>query len=363
MHEFDLHSVGFSMQAIEQKANQQAAEVVAQKEVEATDDEVKLLEEEIKLGLRPRSSQGQAFSRSADGGKSDEYAALASHGEKRSFRQRWGETRLQVLIETKTKSEQLEKKVVESGKYLPFDIIVDKEGGAHRPAAVKAAGLYIRKCLRMSRQWVQWNGMTERFEFLYIRKEHIEVFSRCWALHTTTTTTTQPKPTLAGNNAGTTTGAQDINTKPSKTNGKTNAGGEAREQDHGQKDKPKQETSIDKALRRARKTKQVYEQVTSRAASLRAAISLKSEWQYANDEKSLKGLVSAISQMQTDTSDFAIDFLTSDIKDVRLKYKASVVEAECINMANTMDPNLKRIDTETKVLLSMHAARAKAFSA
>ena len=55
MHEFDLHSVGFSMQAIEQKANQKAAEVVAQKEVEATDDEVKLLEEEIKLGLRPRS--------------------------------------------------------------------------------------------------------------------------------------------------------------------------------------------------------------------------------------------------------------------------------------------------------------------
>ena len=67
--------------------------------------------------------------------------------------------------------------------------------------------------------------------------------------------------------------------------------------------------------------------------------------------------------MQADTSDFAIDFLTSDIKDVRLKYKASVVEAECINMANKMDPHLKRIDTETKVLLSMHAARAKAFSA
>ena len=99
--------------------------------------------------------------------------------------------------------------------------------------------------------------MTERLEFLYIRKEHIEVFSRCWALHTTTTTTTQPKPTLAASNAGTTSGAQDINTKPSKMNGKTNAGGEAREQYHGQKDKPKQETSIDKALRRARKTKQV----------------------------------------------------------------------------------------------------------
>ena len=35
----------------------------------------------------------------------------------------------------------------------------------------------------MSKHWTRFNVMTERWEFLYVRRSYVEVFEKAWALH------------------------------------------------------------------------------------------------------------------------------------------------------------------------------------
>eukprot|EP00969_Alexandrium_andersonii_P356598 15446903-Alexandrium_andersonii.AAC.2 len=50
-------------------------------------------------------------------------------------------------------------------------------------AAVIAASRYIEKCLMMAGSWVSRNPMTERNEYLYLRRQHIDVFAESWAMY------------------------------------------------------------------------------------------------------------------------------------------------------------------------------------
>ena len=56
------------------------------------------------------------------------------------------------------------------GAYLSLDVIIDGEGGASRPSAVRAGLTYVRRCLSMQGAWVSYNHMTERTEYLYMRR-------------------------------------------------------------------------------------------------------------------------------------------------------------------------------------------------
>ena len=76
--------------------------------------------------------------------------------------------------------------------------------------------------------------------------------------------------------------------------------------------------------------------------------------------QSLHGLTSTYAQLQASLTNFAMDFLTQDIKEVKNKYDAKSIEAECVTMSDSMDPILRTLDREVKYLLLMHNARFKA---
>lgn len=66
---------------------------------------------------------------------------------------------------------------------MPFDVIVDNEGGPGRPSSILAATKYISKAAKMGGAWCHCNQLTESWGYLYIRKQHIDVFSKAWAHH------------------------------------------------------------------------------------------------------------------------------------------------------------------------------------
>ena len=70
-----------------------------------------------------------------------------------------------------------------NGTYLPFGMVVHAEGGWSDASAIHAANLYCRKAIEMGGDWTTWNVMTERLEFLHVRKEFTDVFKEKWGLY------------------------------------------------------------------------------------------------------------------------------------------------------------------------------------
>ena len=341
----ELHSI----------ADQAAKVVTSQARTEDTNPEELKLEKDIGDGIPARSATGQQFFRDSNGGKNYAYRALASNAERQAFRIEWANKRLQAMRETKTKSESLTKQDIERGTYLPFDLVVDAEGGAHRPAAIRAARNYIRKCLAMQGPWVSYNAMTERFEFLHYRRQVLEVFERCWSHHVEMSTTTNPEAATNKRASPETDGqppASPVPKQPRPTPGNPTTPTTT--------PTPKTHSAYDKACARAKKTKQQYEVLTSRASSLTTTIKTQPGWAWANFPQSLHGLTSTYAQLQASLTNFAMDFLTQDIKEVKNKYDAKSIEAECVTMSDSMDPILRTLDREVKYLLLMHNARFKA---
>ena len=114
-----------------------------------------------------------------------EYDNLKKQGGKKreaqeEFRLHWVSQKLKDLESkrgkfTVGKTEQRNKAV-----HLPFGAIVQREGGRRDPSAVKAALNHCLKSMHMGKDWVFWNPMTERVEFEYIRRSHINSFTKAW---------------------------------------------------------------------------------------------------------------------------------------------------------------------------------------
>ena len=79
----------------------------------------------------------------------------------------------------KTESWELEDSSV--GENLPLPVIVEKEGGWGLAENIRAAMTYVKRCKEMKGKWCIYNDMTDRPEYLYVRKCHKETFSRKWA--------------------------------------------------------------------------------------------------------------------------------------------------------------------------------------
>jgi len=66
------------------------------------------------------------------------------------------------------------------GTYKPFAILVRDEGGKDDPECLLAAKKIAAKCVALGGPWVSWNVMSERLEFLHLRKEHNEIMQESW---------------------------------------------------------------------------------------------------------------------------------------------------------------------------------------
>ena len=84
-----------------------------------------------------------------------------------------------------TKSHIQSYKVVNQslGTYKPFSMLVQDEGGKDDADSLSAAKKIASKCVALGGDWVSWNVMSERLEFLHLRREHNEVMSNMWQLY------------------------------------------------------------------------------------------------------------------------------------------------------------------------------------
>ena len=69
------------------------------------------------------------------------------------------------------------------GTYLSFKKIWDEEG--QDQDGFNAAMLYCARAKKLGGKWTRLNGMTDRVEFLYLRKEFTETLSEKWAMYLT----------------------------------------------------------------------------------------------------------------------------------------------------------------------------------
>ena len=104
----------------------------------------------------------------------------------------WAKAELKKVQSKKTESMSSSQVQFSEGTYHAFDLIVDAEGGPQRKSAVKAALNYVLACKHFhaqghsvgGRPWCEYNLMTQRWEFLYIKKGFREGFEKLWRLET-----------------------------------------------------------------------------------------------------------------------------------------------------------------------------------
>jgi len=136
------------------------------------------------FGFGMRGPLGQRWYRdlSQDRELACEYEKVLGHRARRAFRLEWAKRTLAILQESKvqsTSSSMIEK---EHGSYVPFAVIVKKEGGVGCRSAVEAAVRYCRKCTLLGGRWRLYNHFTERWDFLYIRREYSSIFQKEWVV-------------------------------------------------------------------------------------------------------------------------------------------------------------------------------------
>ena len=136
-----------------------------------------------------------------------DYAAVGKkHTAQQEFRQRWVSTMYDQITRHKTKTESSGTITSNEGEWLPFDIIIDREGGEHRPQAVAAALSYAMCCVRFHTTgslagnrapWMLYNDMTHRWEFLYLCKNYKDwfqdSFKLCSQMSESSTSTQMPQ--------------------------------------------------------------------------------------------------------------------------------------------------------------------------
>ena len=69
------------------------------------------------------------------------------------------------------------------GTYKPFSMLAQDEGGKDDPDSSSAAKKVAIECVALGGDWVSRNVMSERLEFLHLRREHNEVMSNMWQLY------------------------------------------------------------------------------------------------------------------------------------------------------------------------------------
>ena len=94
----------------------------------------------------------------------------------------WAKTQYQEL-QTQRRHE-LEYQNIDTtlGEYLPMAAIIEKQGYAVDPeGATKRGELMCSKLARMGGKWLFFNELTDDWEFLFIKRQHIQTFNEKWA--------------------------------------------------------------------------------------------------------------------------------------------------------------------------------------
>ena len=145
-------------------------EAAASVESRRVDPELEQWKTAASQGFAAHGSMGTKFQRacSMDADLKDKYKHCTTFNEKKEFRQRWASTKYEDCLRVKSQTQSWQDIDEEAGTYECGKIIWDREGGDVYGLA--AARNYITACIHMGAPWVQFNEMTGRQEYLYLKK-------------------------------------------------------------------------------------------------------------------------------------------------------------------------------------------------
>ena len=161
----------------------------------------------------------------------------------------------------------------------------------------KAACTYVRNCMKYRGDFLHYNKMTNRLDYLYITLTNWESFAECWMLEEKSTgnqqmeavpsasSSTQAAPAPVSNEPGKEENHQttptppkraNVTSNPAPTQGKENAKGDGSYQ-----------KELAKEVMRANKVKAKYHEVSSGAASLVRAVAEYLSWAWLKSAPTL----------------------------------------------------------------------------
>jgi len=115
---------------------------------------------------------GRRFSRLHQ--KSEEYN-VKNTDEKRIFREKWGLKKYDALKEGRRWCQAWARVDITQGTYMSAERVAEKEG--NYAAAMK----HCSKAIAMGGPWISYNDMTERIDYLWLKRTFREEMSKCWS--------------------------------------------------------------------------------------------------------------------------------------------------------------------------------------
>jgi len=174
---FDLEAqVPESEEALINYTEQLAHQMVLKEQEETKIPEEELSKKQLemkryvegKIQWNSRGGLGQQFR--LEEGLKPEWKACVTPEEIERYRKAWTQKTLDTQVNEKVYSKSFKRVDTTKGKYVAPEIVVEKEGGWHRPRAVRAGQLHVQKCFLMGRPWAKWNSMTEMIGVLFLNK-------------------------------------------------------------------------------------------------------------------------------------------------------------------------------------------------
>ena len=313
-----------------------------------------------------RSALAQRFGRQHRANKElgDAYKRCEGTVAKRAFRHKWLEQQYKMESQLRLHTEEYKRADTSKGQYLPFAVLVEREGFTVDPVgAVRAATCIAKRCSELGGNWVQHNPFTDRVEFLRLERQHHEVFTKLWSLSTRSRTDGPPKavvdpleqderynPSLKvdksnGDKSGTCEGKSSNGKDAGEEDGHNkDTGNNCKEKNPGKGDDPKKEgkgegedrkkkvkrSHVDCLLEKGQKLRGQILTVKSEAAELVAAIKAdQPDWHFANNPQNLGQIETLLSNLQLSLTEFGHVFLCTDASEVKKQYAPDVL---CVHL-------------------------------
>ena len=109
----------------------------------------------------------------------DAYKQCAGTTAQRVFRQQWALQQYKKESQLRSCTEEYKRVDTSKGQYLPFVVLVEREGFAvDLVGAARAATLIATRCAQLGGNWVQQNRFTDQVEFLWLERQHHEIFTK-----------------------------------------------------------------------------------------------------------------------------------------------------------------------------------------
>jgi hypothetical protein len=366
----------------------------------STDAEEAMLKDAAKNGYGLRTTMGVRFGRSVTG-TSAEYKQASRHG-KAAMRMDWADGRLAEYRAVNIKSEGFEEVDESDGQYLPLSLIFWEEGQRGVSAcqdyeAVEAGMMHAKMCCQMGGKFLRTNPMTERTEFLHLRKHLRERFFKKWQktmqernAWAKKTEAEEAKPrhpfresppeaatqghAEAANQGHAEDTAENTPELPVKATPETkvqvtpkSSPAKPPKRDNvelGEGGTPAEKQAkpdIESLIHKSQKLKGAYHMAVSVFNSLNEALEKDAAWDWA-DAQTKKGLAAqmhtAKAQLDREMTAFMRKVLTTDIKILRREHEETYLASELTNWCK-MFSRIDELAWEAKVLVKIGSARTK----